>query len=103
VVLLLAASRRNRHRICNTGRRIGQHLIDLYCEDLDRTGQAGYLEANRPGNVSFYRRFGVETIVKVSVIGVRNEVIWRESRLNSGNPRLAADRPLARLAVSFIL
>jgi hypothetical protein len=51
--------------------------MDLYCEGLDRTGQAGYLETHRPENVSFYRRFGFETTGEVSVLAVRNDLMWR--------------------------
>ena len=62
------------------GRRIGQHLMKLYCEELDRTRHAGYLETDRSENVSFYGRFGFETIGEVSVLGVRNYLMWREKR-----------------------
>ena len=34
--------------------------MEQYCKDLNRTGQAGYLETDRPENVQFYRRFGFE-------------------------------------------
>jgi predicted N-acetyltransferase YhbS len=65
------------------GQRIGQHLMEVYDEELDRTGQAGYLETDRPENVSFYRRFGFETTGDVSVLGVRNYLMWRKARSSS--------------------
>jgi ribosomal protein S18 acetylase RimI-like enzyme len=65
------------------GRRIGQSLMGPYCEELDRTGTAGYLETDRPENVSFYRRFGFEITGEVSVLGVRNYLMWREARSSS--------------------
>jgi hypothetical protein len=54
--------------------------MKLYCEELDRTRHAGYLETDRSENVSFYGRFGFETIGEVSVLGVRNYLMWREKR-----------------------
>jgi GNAT superfamily N-acetyltransferase len=40
------------------GQHIGHGLMKEYCKELDRTGEAGYLETDRPENVSFYSRFG---------------------------------------------
>lgn len=60
------------------GQRIGRRLMEMYCEELNRTGQAGYLETDRPENVAFYRRFGFEIINEVWVLGVRNYLMWRE-------------------------
>lgn len=62
------------------GQRIGRRLMELYCEELDRTGQTGYLETDRPENVAFYRRFGFEITGDVLVLGVRNYLMWREAR-----------------------
>lgn len=64
------------------GQGIGQCLMELYCKELDGTGQAGYLETDRPENLSFYRRFGFEIIDEVSVLGVINYLMWREARPN---------------------
>ncbi len=55
------------------GRRVGSRLMTTY------TGEAGYLETDRPENVSFYRRFGFETTQKVPVIGVTNYFMSRPS------------------------
>lgn len=62
------------------GRRIGQQLMERYCEELDRSGQAAYLETDRTENVQFYRRFGFETTGEVPVLGVRNYFMWRKAR-----------------------
>lgn len=61
------------------GQHIGLRLMKLYCEELDRTRQAGYLETDRPENVTFYRRFGFEITGDVLVLGVRNYFMWREA------------------------
>ena len=76
------------------GRRIGQHLMELYCEELERTEVTGYLETERPQNVSFYRRFGFETTGEVSVLGVRNYLMWREAQ--SGSTANRAPRAATR-------
>ena len=33
------------------GRHIGRHLMEQYCAELDRIGEAGYLETDRSENV----------------------------------------------------
>ena len=62
------------------GRRIGQQLMDRYCEELDRTGTAGYLETDKPGNVRFYNHFGFETTGEIPVLGVTNYLMWRKAK-----------------------
>jgi GNAT superfamily N-acetyltransferase len=62
------------------GRRIGHRLMELYCQEVDGTGEAGYLETDRPENVEFYRRFGFETSGEAVVLGVRNYFMWRGAR-----------------------
>jgi hypothetical protein len=59
------------------GRGIGQLLMKRYCDELDRSGQAAYLETDRPENVQYYRRFGFETSAEGVVLGVRNYFMWR--------------------------
>jgi ribosomal protein S18 acetylase RimI-like enzyme len=54
------------------GRGIGQRLMAHYCGAVDRTGEAGYLETDRPENVRFYERFGFATTQEVLVLGVPN-------------------------------
>lgn len=65
------------------GRRIGLQLMELYCDELDRTGRPGYLETDRSENVRFYRRFGFETTGEAAVLGVPNYFMWREVRPGS--------------------
>jgi ribosomal protein S18 acetylase RimI-like enzyme len=62
------------------GRRIGQRLMDRYCEELDRTGTAGYLETDKPENARFYGHFGFETTDEIPVLGVPNYLMWRKAR-----------------------
>jgi len=62
------------------GRRIGQQLMDRYCEELDRTGTAGYLETDKPENARFYGHFGFETTGEIPVLGVPNYLMWRKAR-----------------------
>jgi len=60
------------------GRRIGQQLMDRYCEGLDRSGTAGYLETDKPENARFYGHFGFETTGQIPVLGVPNYLMWRK-------------------------
>lgn len=60
------------------GRHIGHRLMEMYCNDVDRTADAAYLETDRPENVDFYRRFGFEIIEEATVLGVRSYFMWRK-------------------------
>lgn len=64
------------------GRRIGEALMHQYCDELDRTGAAGYLETDRQENVRFYRRFGFSMADEIDVLGVRNYLMRRPARLS---------------------
>jgi ribosomal protein S18 acetylase RimI-like enzyme len=59
------------------GRGVGQRLMGLYCEDLDRTTTCGYLETDRPENVAFYQRFGFEVTREMPVLGTPNFLMRR--------------------------
>jgi GNAT superfamily N-acetyltransferase len=59
------------------GLAIGRRLMDGYCAEIDRLGVAGYLETDRPENVTFYQRFGFEVMKELPVPGVRNYLMWR--------------------------
>ena len=61
-------------------RGVGDRLMRTYCDHLDNAGQAGYLETDRPGNVSFYRRFGFEVVEELPVLGVPNFLMRRAPR-----------------------
>jgi ribosomal protein S18 acetylase RimI-like enzyme len=62
------------------GQWIGRRLMDAYCNELDRTGEARYLETDRPENVTFYRQFGFEVTDEILVLGVPNHLMWRNAR-----------------------
>jgi ribosomal protein S18 acetylase RimI-like enzyme len=59
------------------GRHIGHRLMDRYCEELDRTRTAGYLETDRLENVGFYKRSGFEVVETAPVLGVVNYFMRR--------------------------
>ena len=61
------------------GQHIGHRLMEHYCEALDRNGDAGYLETDRPENVNYYRRFGFEVTDEVMVLGIPNYLMWRQA------------------------
>lgn len=62
------------------GRGIGQQLMERYCEHLDRGALAGYLETDRPANVTFYAPFGFEVTAEIPVHGVQNFLMTRGIR-----------------------
>jgi hypothetical protein len=53
--------------------------MESYCEQLDRSGQEGYLETDRAGNVTFYARFGSEIAAEIPVLRVQNYFMWRKA------------------------
>ncbi len=54
------------------GKGIGTKLMEYYCAAMDRDGEAGYLETDRPENVTFYSKFGFQVIQELPVLGVPN-------------------------------
>jgi GNAT superfamily N-acetyltransferase len=62
------------------GQGIGRRLMEQYCEAVDRSGAVGYLETDRPANVTFYRQFGFVTTAEVTVLGVPNFLMRRAAR-----------------------
>jgi ribosomal protein S18 acetylase RimI-like enzyme len=61
-------------------RGIGQRLMALYCEDLERTAISGYLVTDRPENVPFYERFGFKVTQEIPVIGTPNFLMQRNPK-----------------------
>ncbi len=59
------------------GRGVGRRLMEHYCGAIDLTGEAGYLETDRPANVRFYERFGFAVVNEISVLGVPNFLMRR--------------------------
>jgi ribosomal protein S18 acetylase RimI-like enzyme len=64
------------------GRGIGHQLMERCCEQLDRSGEAAYLETYRPENVKFYARFDFETTAEIPVLGARSYLMWRKPKSN---------------------
>ena len=62
------------------GRGIGSALMKEYCSRIDRLHVAGYLETDKPANVTFYERFGFETIGSAQVLNVPNWFMKRSAR-----------------------
>jgi hypothetical protein len=54
------------------GQGIGTLLMTEYCARLDRAHAAGYLETDKASNVTFYARFGFETIGSAPVLETAN-------------------------------
>lgn len=59
------------------GHGIGRLLMQHYCDELDRTGSEGYLETDRKKNIKFYESFGFRIMGELSVLGVKNYLMWR--------------------------
>ena len=66
---------------------IGGQMMAVYCSLLDDEGLAGYLETDKPENVTFYERSGFVTVANASVLEVPNWFMRRP-------PRDAASRRL---------
>jgi GNAT superfamily N-acetyltransferase len=62
------------------GSGIGTLLMQEYCARLDRTHAAGYLETDKPSNVTFYQRFGFQTIGSAAVLNTPNWFMKRTAR-----------------------
>jgi ribosomal protein S18 acetylase RimI-like enzyme len=60
------------------GQGIGTRILAEYCGRLDRAGEIGYLETDRPENVRLYERHGFTVIGTETVIGVDNWFMRRD-------------------------
>ena len=60
------------------GRGIGTRILVEYGDRLDRAGELGYLETDKPENVRLYERHGFRVIVDEPVLGVTNWFMRRE-------------------------
>jgi len=65
------------------GTGIGRLFMQSYCGHLDRTGEVGYLETDRPRNVNFYAKSGFEVTSEVNLLGIPN---WFMHRRAQGHP-----------------
>ncbi len=55
------------------GRGIGRQVMGLVCADLDRDGEIGWLETDKPENVRFYNGLGFVVVEEARVI---DATIW---------------------------
>ena len=56
---------------------VGSRLMEVYCAQVDASGEEAYLETDKPGNVRFYERFGFELVGEQEVLGVPNWFMTR--------------------------
>jgi ribosomal protein S18 acetylase RimI-like enzyme len=61
-------------------RGIGSQLLEHFCRIVDQSGQAAYLETDKPENVCLYERFGFQVIEEGPVVGIPNWFMWRPPR-----------------------
>jgi hypothetical protein len=61
-----------------------------YCARLDSARAVGYLETDKPANVTFYERFGFETIGSAPVLNTPN---WFMRRAPLENPKAQSPNP----------
>jgi GNAT superfamily N-acetyltransferase len=62
------------------GRGIGSAMMQAFCERVDRDHALAYLETDKAENVSFYEKFGFDTVADATVIGVTNWFMRRDPR-----------------------
>lgn len=62
---------------------IGSTLLQQLCEHLDQHEGLGYLETDKPENVTLYQRFGFDTIASEAVIGTTHWFMSREPRCDA--------------------
>ena len=58
-------------------RGVGSLLMEVFCAQVDASGEVAYLETDKPGNVRFYERFGFEVISEQEVLGAPNWFMLR--------------------------
>jgi Acetyltransferase (GNAT) family len=51
---------------------VGGQMMAAYCSLLEGAGLSGYLETDKPENVTFYERSGFATVATAKVLGVPN-------------------------------
>ena len=62
------------------GTGIGTRLMNEYCSRLDATHAMGYLETDKASNVTFYEKFGFETLASAAVLETPNWFMKRPAR-----------------------
>ena len=76
-------------------RGIGSVLMSEYCARLDRARAVGYLETDTPTNVTFYERFGFETIGSAPVLNTPNWFMRRAAYAENPKPQIPSTKPQA--------
>ena len=62
------------------GKGIGKHMLEFYCDILDREKMEAYHETDRPENVPFYQRFGFKVVGEETINGAKNWYMWRPAK-----------------------
>jgi len=62
---------------------VGRRLMDAYCGTLDERGSVGFLETDKPENVSFYRKWGFAVTTQATVIGATTYFMTRPKKPSS--------------------
>jgi len=62
------------------GTGIGTQLMNAYCSRIDAAHGTGYLETDKASNVTFYEKFGFETIASAPVLETPNWFMTRAAR-----------------------
>ncbi len=75
------------------GRGIGSLLMAEYCARLDRLNAVGYLETDRPTNVTFYERFGFQTTGEAAVLSTPNWFMRRPARSEKPKAQIPSPKP----------
>ncbi len=66
------------------GMGVGSRLMEVYCAQVDASGEDAYLETDKPGNVRFYERFGFELVGEQEVLGIPNWFMLRQAEGRKG-------------------
>jgi predicted N-acetyltransferase YhbS len=53
------------------GMGIGSQMMNVLCHRIDATGDMAFLETDKPENVTFYRKFGFQSIDEIAILGLR--------------------------------
>jgi GNAT superfamily N-acetyltransferase len=53
------------------GMGIGSQMMNVFCRRIDAVGDVAFLETDKPDNVTFYRKFGFQTIDEIAILGLR--------------------------------
>ncbi len=62
------------------GKGVGSALMAAFIDKMDQRGDYAYLEADRPENVTVYRRFGFELMSESDLLGAHNWFMDRRPR-----------------------